>query len=60
MKKLYRSRNRTIGGICTGLGEFAEIDNTVIKLLFLCLIFTPFPIITIYLLSWIVIPKSYE
>jgi phage shock protein PspC (stress-responsive transcriptional regulator) len=60
MKKLYRSRIGSIAGICTGLGEFAEIDETIIKLLFLCLIFTPFPIITIYLLAWIVIPKSYE
>jgi phage shock protein C len=34
-KKLYRSRtNRMISGVCGGLGEYANIDPTVVRLLF--------------------------
>jgi phage shock protein C len=34
-KKLYRSRtNRMISGVCAGLGEFANIDPTIVRLLF--------------------------
>lgn len=60
MKKLYRSNNGTIAGICTGLGDYFEIDETIIKLIFAGAIFTPFPMITVYLIAWIIIPKSYE
>jgi phage shock protein C len=34
-KKLYRSRtNRMISGVCGGLGEFSNIDPTIVRLLF--------------------------
>jgi phage shock protein C len=34
-KKLYRSRtNRMISGVCGGLGEYANIDPTIVRLLF--------------------------
>jgi len=59
MKKLYRSYTKLIGGVCGGLGEFSEIDPTIIRILFIFLIFTPFPIIITYLICWAVIPKKY-
>ena len=58
MKRLYRSHDDVIGGICEGLGEFSEIDPTIIRILFVGLIFTPFPIILTYLICWAVIPKK--
>jgi phage shock protein PspC (stress-responsive transcriptional regulator) len=34
-KKLYRSRtNRMISGVCGGLGEYANVDPTIVRLLF--------------------------
>ena len=34
-KKLYRSRtNRLIGGVCGGLGEFINIDPTIVRIVF--------------------------
>ena len=60
MKKLYISNDEAIAGVCSGLGEYFNIDETIVRLIFAGLIFTPFPIITIYLIGWIVIPKSYE
>lgn len=32
MKKLYRSRtNRKISGVCGGIGEYFDIDPTIIR-----------------------------
>jgi phage shock protein PspC (stress-responsive transcriptional regulator) len=59
MKKLFRSTTNTrIGGVCGGLGEYTNVDATIWRLLFLALIFIPFPMISIYLLAWIIIPKK--
>ena len=58
MKKLYRTNSSTIGGVCDGLGAYFNIDGTLIKILFVILVFTPFPIITIYLLLWVSFPKE--
>jgi len=33
--KLYRSeRDRMIGGVCGGLGEYFNIDSTIVRLIF--------------------------
>jgi phage shock protein PspC (stress-responsive transcriptional regulator) len=58
MKKLYRGNERIIGGVCQGLGNYFNIDDNLIKILFVILMFTPFPIILTYLLLWISIPKE--
>jgi phage shock protein C len=59
MKKLTRSSYKQIGGVCQGISEFTDIDVTIIRLIFVGLIFTPFPSIITYLICWIVIPKKY-
>jgi len=58
MKKLYRSNSGIIGGVCEGLGTYFNFDSTLIKILFVILLFTPFPIIFTYLLLWISFPKE--
>ena len=55
---MYRTKPSTIGGVCDGLGAYFNIDGTLIKFLFLILVFTPFPIILTYLLLWISIPNK--
>jgi phage shock protein C len=60
MKKLNRSENNYIGGVCSGLGEYLDIDETLIRLIFAGSIFTPFPIILTYIIFWIIIPKKHE
>jgi phage shock protein C len=60
MKKLYRDNPSDIAGVCGGLGSYFGIDDSIIRILFVVLIFTPFPIILSYLLMWIIIPKSHE
>ena len=58
MKKLYRHRNSEIAGVCGGLGEYFDIDESIFRLLFLVGIFSPLPAILTYLLFWVVIPKE--
>jgi phage shock protein C len=58
MKKLFRTRNSSIAGVCSGISKYFNIDETVIRILFIVGIFTPVPTIFIYLLMWIIIPKE--
>jgi phage shock protein PspC (stress-responsive transcriptional regulator) len=58
MKRLYRKNGNMIGGVCGGMADFTDIDKTIIRLLFTVLIFTPFPIITIYIIAWIITPSE--
>lgn len=61
MKKLTRSTDKTIGGVCKGLANYFEIDKSIVRIIFLVLIFTSFPIILTYLFMWIIIPiETYE
>jgi len=57
MKKLYRAKSSTIAGVCKGLGDYFNIDDSLIRILFVILIFTPFPINLTYLLLWLSFPK---
>lgn len=60
-KRLYRSRaNRVFAGICGGLGEYFDIDPSVIRLLWLLVVvFTGFfPGVLAYVIAIFVIPEA--
>jgi len=61
-KRLLRSSvDRKIAGVCGGIAEYLEIDSTVVRLVWLLLIFLPVPIvpaIIAYLVAWLVMPES--
>lgn len=58
MKKLYRSSNRKLAGVCGGIAEYLEVDPTVVRILYLILtLFTvAFPGTLLYIILWIMIP----
>jgi phage shock protein C len=58
-KQLTRStNNRMIAGVCTGLGEYLNIDPTVIRLLFVLGFFLTGPgIFVAYLIMAVVVPE---
>jgi phage shock protein C len=59
MTKLYRSpTDKKIAGICGGIGEIADVDPTVIRLVYavLCLATGCFPLLVGYLLAWWIVP----
>jgi len=61
MKHLYRSRdNKVFAGIFGGLGEYFEIDPTVLRLgwLFLLVVTAFIPGIVAYTIALFVVPKK--
>jgi phage shock protein C len=59
-KQLTRSTtNRMIAGVCAGIGEYANIDPTVIRLIAVLLIFLTGPGVLIgYLIMALIIPET--
>jgi len=60
-KKLFRStKKRMVAGVCGGIGEFFNIDPTVIRLVWV--VFTIFTGIVggllAYIIAWIIIPEA--
>lgn len=59
-KRLYRSRNnRMVSGVCGGLGEFFNIDATVVRLIFvLGTVFGLGSLLIAYIVLMIVVPEE--
>jgi phage shock protein C len=57
-KKLYRSRtNSMIAGICGGLGEYLNVDPTILRVVAVLLIFADGIGLLAYIIGWIIIPR---
>ena len=58
-KRLYKSRNDImIAGVCGGIGEYFDIDPTLIRILWVTLLFMAGGGLVAYLIAWIVIPNA--
>jgi phage shock protein C len=58
-RKLYRSRtNRQVAGVCGGLGQYFNVDVTLIRVLFIVLAVFGGAGILIYLAMWIIVPRE--
>ncbi len=58
-KKLYRSKeDRKIAGICGGLGEYFDIDPTIIRLVWLAMLFAVGSGVLAYIIGWIIVPEK--
>jgi phage shock protein PspC (stress-responsive transcriptional regulator) len=60
-KRLYRSRtNKMVAGVCAGIGDYTNIDPTVVRLLFLLVTFFSgvVPGLIAYFVMMIVIPEE--
>jgi phage shock protein C len=57
-KKLVRSANRMLAGVCGGIADYLDIDPTVVRVIYAALtIFTTgFPGILLYLVLLLIIP----
>jgi len=57
IKRVYRSRqDRMVGGVCGGLGDYFEVDPTLIRLLFVIGTFAGGPGVLAYLILLVVVP----
>ena len=60
-KRLYRSRaDRKIAGVCGGLAKYLDIDPTVVRIIFLVLLFMVGGGLLIYLIILICAPEEPE
>ncbi|MCF8461136.1 MAG: PspC domain-containing protein [Flavobacteriales bacterium] len=57
-KKLTRKEGKILG-VCAGLGDYLDIDPTVIRLGFLLLVFGLGTGVLLYLILAVVMPKDY-
>lgn len=60
MKRLYRSRSdRMFSGLAAGLGNYVNLDPTVVRLVFALTSIFAFPIpIIIYLVMMLIVPEE--
>lgn len=58
-KKLMRSQNSMIAGVCAGIAEYFGWDPTIVRVAYALLtVFTFFSGIIVYLILWMIIPKA--
>jgi phage shock protein C len=60
MKKLKRSRNKMIAGVCGGLAEYFDVDPTVVRIIYVLvsILSAAFPGFLIYIILWLVMPAA--
>ncbi|OUO53517.1 PspC family transcriptional regulator [Parabacteroides sp. An277] len=57
-KKLTRSNNKMVGGVCAGIGEYLGIDPTIIRIVYVLMIFFAGFGILLYLILWLIMPAK--
>lgn len=58
-KRLTRSTDRVLGGVCGGIAEYFDWDPTLVRVGYLFLtLFTVFSGVLIYPILWLVIPEK--
>lgn len=59
-KRLFRSNDRMLGGVCAGLAEYFDLDPTIVRISYILLsILTAFSGLIVYIILWILIPPRY-
>jgi phage shock protein C len=59
VKRLYRSaKNRILGGVCGGIGEYLNIDPTIIRLVWILLCFAGGTGLLLYFIAWLIMPRN--
>lgn len=59
MKKLYKSNNRMICGVCAGIAEYLGVDPTVVRLIWAALGLTGTGIL-LYIIAALVMPENMD
>lgn len=57
-KRLYRSKNRMIGGVCSGIAEYFNIDPVIVRAIFLGMLFLGGGGLILYLILLIIVPEK--
>jgi len=59
-KRLTRSKEKMIAGVCAGIADYLNIDPTIIRILYVVLSIASigFPGLIAYIIMWIIIPEE--
>ena len=59
-RRLVRSRNKMIAGVCAGIAEYFGWEVTLFRVLFVLvsILSVAFPGILVYLVLWVVMPRA--
>ncbi len=58
-RKLMRSNNRMIAGVCSGIADYFGWDITLVRIFYVLLtFFTAFSGGIVYLILWLVMPEA--
>ena len=61
-KKLTRSTNQAIAGVCAGIAEYFGWDIALVRIIYLLIsiLSAAFPGIIVYIILWIIMPERNE
>lgn len=59
-KRMYRSRDRILGGVLSGFAEYINADITLIRVVYvlLSILSAAFPGLLVYIIFWAVTPEK--
>ncbi len=58
-KRLFRSeKNKVVAGVCAGIGEYFNVDPTIVRVVFIIFAVWGGSGLFIYLLCWLIIPSE--
>lgn len=59
-KRLYKSNNKMIDGVCAGIGEYFDVDPTLVRLGFVVFSCLGGSGLLIYIIAAIIMPRNPE
>lgn len=61
-KKLRKSNDKCIAGVCAGIAEFLDLDPTLVRIGYAALtLFTAaFPGVLLYIIMWAIVPQPQD
>jgi len=59
-KRLTRSKDKMVAGVCAGIANYLNIDPTIVRILYVVLSIASigFPGLIAYLILWAIIPEE--
>lgn len=58
-RRLTRSHDNMIGGVCAGVADYLHLDPTLVRVVAVVLAIFTFPVTPlVYLLCWAIIPRD--
>jgi phage shock protein C len=57
-KRLTRSKDKMVAGVCAGLANYVNIDPTIMRILFVLIAFAGGASVLAYIIMWIIMPEE--